>query len=61
MKLTDIRIHVLKSALQQPFVFSQGWVRQALFHAGRTGHRRGPGRRGEAFAQGWSRPRSLPR
>ena len=28
MKITDIAIHVLKSPLQEPFAFSQGWVRQ---------------------------------
>ena len=27
LKITDIRIHVLKSALAEPFAFSQGWVR----------------------------------
>jgi len=26
MKITDVRAHVLRSALQQPFAFSQGWV-----------------------------------
>jgi D-galactarolactone cycloisomerase len=26
MKITDIRAHVLRSALPQPFAFSQGWV-----------------------------------
>ena len=28
MKITDIRIHVLKSPLAEPFAFSQGWVKQ---------------------------------
>jgi D-galactarolactone cycloisomerase len=26
MKISDVRTHVLRSALQQPFAFSQGWV-----------------------------------
>ena len=26
MKITNVRAHVLRSALQQPFAFSQGWV-----------------------------------
>jgi len=26
MKITDIRVHVLRSPLAQPFAFSQGWV-----------------------------------
>ena len=26
MKITDVRVHVLRSALEQPFAFSQGWV-----------------------------------
>ena len=28
MKITDLRIHILKSPLAEPFAFSQGWVRQ---------------------------------
>ena len=28
MKITDLKIHVLKSPLAEPFAFSQGWVRQ---------------------------------
>ena len=28
MKITDLKIHILKSALTEPFAFSQGWVRQ---------------------------------
>jgi len=56
MKITDIRIHVLKSALAEPFAFSQGWVRQrcativeVLTDEGITGW-------GEAFAQGLEPP-----
>src|SRR5918992_4106166 len=26
MKISDVRVHVLRSALEQPFAFSQGWV-----------------------------------
>jgi D-galactarolactone cycloisomerase len=26
MKITEVRVHVLRSALEQPFAFSQGWV-----------------------------------
>ena len=28
MKITDLKIHVLKSQLTEPFAFSQGWVKQ---------------------------------
>jgi len=56
MKITDIKIYVLKSALAEPFAFSQGWVRQrsatlveVLTDEGITGW-------GEAFAQGLEPP-----
>ena len=56
MKIADIRIHVLKSPLAEPFAFSQGWVRQrsatlveVLTDEGVTGW-------GEAFAQGLEPP-----
>jgi D-galactarolactone cycloisomerase len=56
MKITDIAIHVLKSALAEPFAFSQGWVthRSATLievktDAGFIGW-------GEAFAQGMEPP-----
>jgi D-galactarolactone cycloisomerase len=56
MKITDIRIHVLKSPLAEPFAYSQGWVRsrsatlvEVLTDAGLTGW-------GEAFAQGLEPP-----
>ena len=56
MKITDIRIHVLKSPLAEPFAFSQGWVHQrsatlveVLTDEGITGW-------GEAFAQGMEPP-----
>jgi L-alanine-DL-glutamate epimerase-like enolase superfamily enzyme len=56
MKITELRIHVLKSPLAEPFAFSQGWVRQRsatlveiLTDAGIVGW-------GEAFAQGLEPP-----
>ena len=56
MKITDVRIHVLKSPLAEPFAFSQGWVRQrsatiieVITDVGITGW-------GEAFAQGLEPP-----
>ena len=56
MKITDLRIHILKSPLAEPFAFSQGWVRQrsatlveVTTDAGITGW-------GEAFAQGLEPP-----
>lgn len=56
MKIIDIKIHVLKSPLAEPFAFSQGWVRQrsatlveVLTEEGLTGW-------GEAFAQGLEPP-----
>jgi D-galactarolactone cycloisomerase len=56
MKITAIRTHILKSALSQPFAFSQGWVdkRSAVLvevvtDSGLSGW-------GEAFAQGMEAP-----
>ena len=56
MKITEIRIHVLKSALAEPFAFSQGWVLQrsatlveVITDSGISGW-------GEAFAQGLEPP-----
>jgi D-galactarolactone cycloisomerase len=56
MKITGVRTHVLRSPLEQPFAFSQGWVRQrsatlveVSTDAGLTGW-------GEAFAQGLEPP-----
>lgn len=56
MKITDLAIHVLKSPLDEPFAFSQGWVRQRsatlveiFTDAGLVGW-------GEAFAQGLEPP-----
>src|SRR5260221_1079180 len=56
MKITELKIHVLKSPLAEPFAFSQGWVRQRsatlleiFTDEGITGW-------GEAFAQGLEPP-----
>jgi D-galactarolactone cycloisomerase len=56
MRITDIKVHVLRSSLSQRFAFSQGWVRQrvatlveVLTDQGVTGW-------GEAFAQGLEPP-----
>ena len=56
MKIVDIKVHVLKSQLEVPFAFSQGWVRQrcatlveVITDEGVTGW-------GEAFAQGLEPP-----
>jgi D-galactarolactone cycloisomerase len=56
VKITDLRIHVLKSPLAEPFAFSQGWVRsrsatlvEVLTDEGIVGW-------GEAFAQGLEPP-----
>ncbi len=56
MKIVEIKVHVLKSPLAEPFAFSQGWVRQrsatlveVVTDAGLTGW-------GEAFAQGLEPP-----
>ncbi len=56
MKIADLRVHVLKSPLAEPFAFSQGWVRQRsatlleiVTDDGLVGW-------GEAFAQGLEPP-----
>ena len=56
MKITELKVHVLKCALAEPFAFSQGWVRQrcatlieVVTDTGITGW-------GEAFAQGLEPP-----
>ena len=56
MKITELKVHVLKCPLAEPFAFSQGWVRQrcatlleVFTDAGITGW-------GEAFAQGLEPP-----
>jgi D-galactarolactone cycloisomerase len=56
MKIVDVRIHPLRTPLEVPFAFSQGWVRQrsativeVITDEGITGW-------GEAFAQGLEPP-----
>ena len=56
MKITDVKVHPLRTPLDQPFAFSQGWVRhrsatlvEVLTDAGLVGW-------GEAFAQGLEPP-----
>jgi D-galactarolactone cycloisomerase len=56
MKITELKVHVLKCPLAEPFAFSQGWVRQrcatlieVVTDTGITGW-------GEAFAQGLEPP-----
>ncbi|MEI7967910.1 MAG: mandelate racemase/muconate lactonizing enzyme family protein [Betaproteobacteria bacterium] len=56
MKIVDVRVHPLRTALEVPFAFSQGWVRhrsatlvEVITDEGITGW-------GEAFAQGLEPP-----
>lgn len=56
MKITDIRIHVLKSPLPEPFAFSQGWVGQRSATLVEVATDAGVIGWGEAFAQGLEAP-----
>ena len=56
MKITDLRIHVLKSPLTEPFAFSQGWVRQRSATLVEVITDEGIIGWGEAFAQGLEPP-----
>jgi D-galactarolactone cycloisomerase len=56
MKIADLRIHVLKSALSAPFAFSQGWVRQRSATLVEVTTDEGITGWGEAFAQGLEPP-----
>jgi D-galactarolactone cycloisomerase len=56
MKVTDLKIHVLKSPLEQPFAFSQGWVRQRVATLVEVCTDQGVVGWGEAFAQGLEPP-----
>ena len=56
MKIADIRIHVLKSPLAEPFAFSQGWVRQRSATLVEVTTDEGITGWGEAFAQGLEPP-----
>ena len=56
MHITDIKIHIVKSPLDEPFAFSQGWVHtrsatlvEVRTNTGLTGW-------GEAFVQGLEAP-----
>src|SRR5262245_37711781 len=56
MKITAVRVHVLKSPLAQPFAFSQGWVRQRAATLVEVETDSGVIGWGEAFAQGLEPP-----
>ncbi|MEQ1880080.1 MAG: mandelate racemase/muconate lactonizing enzyme family protein, partial [Burkholderiales bacterium] len=56
MKITDLKIHVLKSSLAEPFAFSQGWVRSRSATLLEILTDNGPSGWGEAFAQGLEPP-----
>jgi D-galactarolactone cycloisomerase len=56
MKITGIRTHILKSALSQPFAFSQGWVNKRSATLVEVTTDTGPSGWGEAFAQGMEAP-----
>ena len=56
MKITAIRVHILKSPLAQPFAFSQGWVRQRVATLVEVETDTGIVGWGEAFAQGLEPP-----
>jgi hypothetical protein len=56
MKITDLKIHVLKSQLAEPFAFSQGWVTQRSATIVEVHTDGGIIGWGEAFAQGMEPP-----
>ena len=56
MKITDIRVHILQSELEQPFAFSQGWVRVRSATIVEIHTNNGLIGWGEAFAQGLESP-----
>ncbi len=56
MRITGIKIHVLKSPLSEPFAFSQGWVRQRSATLIEVATDQGITGWGEAFAQGLEPP-----
>lgn len=56
MKITDVRVHVLKSPLEEPFAFSQGWVRQRSSTLVEISTDENITGWGEAFAQGLEPP-----
>ena len=56
MKITDIEVFVLKTSLDTPFAFSQGWVKQRSATLVRISTENGLQGWGEAFAQGLEPP-----
>ena len=56
MKVTNIQVHVLKTPLEVPFAFSQGWVRQRSATLVEIQTDAGIVGWGEAFAQGLEPP-----
>lgn len=56
MKITDVKVHVLQCALDEPFAFSQGWVRQRSATLVEVSTDQGLVGWGEAFAQGLEPP-----
>ena len=56
MKIDRIDVHVLKSPLETPFAFSQGWVRQRSATLVEISTDQGLTGWGEAFAQGLEAP-----
>ena len=56
MKVVDIKIHILQSALAQPFAFSQGWVNRRSATLVEVLTDEGIAGWGEAFAQGLEPP-----
>jgi len=56
MKIADVDVFVLKTPLEQPFAFSQGWVHQRSATLVRITTDNGIVGWGEAFAQGLEPP-----
>ena len=56
MKITGIRVHVLRSPLEQPFAFSQGWVASRGATLVEVGTDEGITGWGEALCQGLQPP-----
>jgi D-galactarolactone cycloisomerase len=56
VKITGLQIHILKTPLEQPFAFSQGWVRQRSATLVEVQTSDGITGWGEAFAQGLEPP-----
>jgi D-galactarolactone cycloisomerase len=56
MKITELKVHVLKSPLAEPFCLLAGLGAPALRHAGGAAHRRRPGRLGRGLRAGLEPP-----